>query len=649
MIPFADFQYFAVLLYVAVPAVLLRLVGKGARTWLICATLLMLGVQYFPSIQIQPGTFVREIWILAGYAIFQYAVLAIFMRVRRSGAKRGPYVVTLALSLLPLVLAKFLPQIAPGHELGFIGISYVTFRGLDMVFGIQDGLIKSIPPLEMFAYLFFFPAISSGPIDRYRRFDADWKGGLNRRGFVPDLDAAIHKTFTGFLYKFILAYLIGTKWKDVAETQAGYWGLVNYMYAYSFYLFFDFAGYSQFAIGLSYLFGVATPENFDKPFISVNILDFWKRWHMTLSFWFRDHIYMRFVLAATKGKWFAGRYTAPYLGLLLNFGLMGLWHGTAPHYLLYGLYHAGLCIGYDLFKRINKVAQIWGTGGLWKLASIFITFQFVCFGFLLFSGRLGSGPKPAASLVPGNVPGTYEGTLDVADSTGLQGWAWDEEEPDTPLRIDIYDGDKIITTVMADKSRDDLKGVGKGNGVHGFSIPLPDVLKDGKPHNVGVKISGTDFSLVNSPQTVIYSAPENPATNNNTGNETQNLPKTPPPANNGGGNENPNPELTPQSDPGTLDKVDTESIHGWAWDPTRPNQSLQVEIFADGKLLITANADQERDDLAQVGKGNGIHGFDIPTPDALMDGKPHVISAKIKDSGIELHGSPMTVTIVKPK
>ena len=84
------------------------------------------------------------------------------------------------------------------------------------------------------------------------------------------------------------------------------------MYAYSGYLFFDFAGYSAFAIGFSYLLGIQTPENFRRPFLSVNIKEFWTRWHITLSFWFRDFVYMRFMLAAIRGKWFRSKYTAAY-------------------------------------------------------------------------------------------------------------------------------------------------------------------------------------------------------------------------------------------------------------------------------------------------------------------------------------------------
>ena len=128
------------------------------------------------------------------------------------------------------------------------------------------------------------------------------------------------------------------------------------MYGYSLYLYFDFAGYSAFAVGVSYLLGIRTPENFNRPFLAGNIKDFWNRWHISLSTWIRDHIYMRFLLAATKGRWFAGKYTASYLGFFLAFGLMGLWHGIEPYYLLYGLYHGTLLVGHDLFTRWNKTA-----------------------------------------------------------------------------------------------------------------------------------------------------------------------------------------------------------------------------------------------------------------------------------------------------
>ena len=140
------------------------------------------------------------------------------------------------------------------------------------------------------------------------------------------------------------------------------------MYGYSLYLYFDFAGYSAFAVGVSYLLGIRTPENFNRPFLAAQhqgLLEPLAHQPLHLA---RDHVYMRFMLAAAKGRWFAGKYTASYLGFFLTFGLMGLWHGIEPYYLLYGLYHGTLLVGHDVFTRWNKPRRVWGDGPLWRAA-----------------------------------------------------------------------------------------------------------------------------------------------------------------------------------------------------------------------------------------------------------------------------------------
>jgi len=392
MTPYADFLYFAILLYPFVPTLLVGLAlgwpRRLAQGWLLLASAAMLAVQYSNSIALGAQAALPVVALVAAFGAFEWLVGLAFVEVRRVTKARLPFVVALVLALAPLAAAKFGPFAFPATPIGFIGISYVTFRALDVIFNVQDRLITSLPPLQYLAYLLFFPTISSGPIDRYRRFAADWGASRGRLQFLQDLDGAVHRVFTGFLYKFILAALIKQYWLDPVSTQAGVLPTISYMYAYAFYLFFDFAGYSHFAIGVSYLFGIHTPENFDRPYFSRNIREFWNRWHMTLSFWFRDHVYMRFVMAATKGKWFTGKYTAGYLGFFLSFGLMGLWHGTAAHYLLYGLYHAVLLSGFDWFSRWNRTHKLWGEGRLWTVAAVLITFHVVAFGFLMFSGHL---------------------------------------------------------------------------------------------------------------------------------------------------------------------------------------------------------------------------------------------------------------------
>ncbi|HEU0209348.1 MAG TPA: D-alanyl-lipoteichoic acid biosynthesis protein DltB [Candidatus Udaeobacter sp.] len=388
MIPYADFTYFVLLLYVAVPTVILGLIGRAGWRWALLITTAMLLAQYHDVLHLRAHFPLREIWMVLAFALWQWLIIRAFAS---AGARAGwPFYGALGVSLLPLVLTKLIPLVSPHTQFGFLGISYVTFRALDLVFCLRDGVIETPGTIDLFMFLFFFPTISSGPIDRYRRFLPDWRKRRSRTEFLADLDGAVQHLFRGLLYKFILAALIEQYWLKFTARGNGFGALLSYMYAYSFYLFFDFAGYSAFAISVSYLFGIHTPENFNRPFLARNIRDFWNRWHITLSFWFRDHVYMRFLLAAGRGKWFKNLNTAAILGYFLAFGLMGLWHGIELHYILYGLYQATLLSAFHIFSNWKKVHQHWREGPLWNALALFLTFNAVCFGLLIFSGHLSS-------------------------------------------------------------------------------------------------------------------------------------------------------------------------------------------------------------------------------------------------------------------
>ncbi len=388
MTPFTDFLYFGISLYVLIPALIAGLFKRGWKTWLVIATLSMLAIQYSHTLEVF-GNAIPDLALVAGYAFLQWGISILFLSIHRKGTERFVFYCALVLNLLPLLAAKFIPLFRPEYPFLFLGLSYITFRVLDVTIGIQDGLIKEVKPIPYLTFVLFFPTISSGPIDRYRRFSEDWNRERTREQFAQDVDGGIHRIFTGFLYKFILAALIKQYWLDPLSETTGLLQTASYMYAYSFYLFFDFAGYSAFAIGFSYVSGIHAPENFRLPFISRDIRDFWNRWHMSLSFWFRDNIYNRFIFAALKGKWFKNSQTASYLGYLLTMGLMGLWHGTARHYIAYGFYHAFLLIITNWFDRKYKGNRLLNDQGyLWQAISIVITFHLIAVGLLIFSGRL---------------------------------------------------------------------------------------------------------------------------------------------------------------------------------------------------------------------------------------------------------------------
>jgi len=390
MTPYENFSFFIYLLIPLVPAVLLGIFGATGRvraTWVLLSTLGMVLVIVRP---------LDVLYQIVGYLLFQWIIVRIYLayRTRANGGNRiSVFWLMIILSILPLVGVKLNPSVITlgfwQTVIGFIGISYLTFRSVGLIIEIRDGLIKDVRLLDFVSFMLFFPTLASGPIDRYRRFVTDLYKPLTRPEYGGLLAQGLDHIFRGFLYKFIIAYLINKYWLDPLNQAFGFLPTFQYMYAYSFYLFFDFAGYSAFAIGVSYLLGIKTPENFDKPFMAKNIKDFWNRWHISLSFWFRDYIYMRFVLDSAKKKRFKSRYTAPYVGYILLFGIMGVWHGTQLHYILYGLYHAGLMISFDFLDRKNRTRKFWGKGPVWDLLAILVTVHCVMFGFLIFSGRLG--------------------------------------------------------------------------------------------------------------------------------------------------------------------------------------------------------------------------------------------------------------------
>ena len=328
MTPYASFLYFGLAgLYVLLPIVLARALlpripAWVRQTWTLAALAIMLAVQYSGGFEKSPPV-LRQIWPVIGFTVAQYVLASALLFYRRHTKARWPGWLAVLLAITPLLIAKFLPVNAPtdgaaalsGGTLGaaglveFLGLSYATLRAVDVLIGIHDGLIISLTPGRFVAFLLFFPTVSSGPIDRYRRFSGDWTKPDDRASFWQDLDAGIHRLFTGFLYKFVFAYLISLYWMTKVPDNPTLGHTVSYMYAYSFYLFFDFAGYSAFAVGFAYLLGYRVPENFNLPFISRNIKEFWTRWHISLSFWFRDFIYMRFLLLAIKKKWFRSKYT----------------------------------------------------------------------------------------------------------------------------------------------------------------------------------------------------------------------------------------------------------------------------------------------------------------------------------------------------
>lgn len=389
MVPYASPIYFIILIVALLPLILSLLLRSKRIGWYqSLITLFFLYVSF-------GGKDYRQGLALIGYVIFQSILVWCYNHYRKNKNQASIFYFAVFLSIVPLILVKITPFIDGENSIfGFLGISYLTFKSVQIIMEMRDGMIKEYSPLNYIKFLLFFPTISSGPIDRYRRFEKDLKEPPTPEKYVDLLGAGVHDIFVGFLYKFVIGYYFGQVLLPIVDRMAMQhggisWGLVGYMYVYSMYLFFDFAGYSLFAVGTSKLMGYETPPNFNKPFLSWNIKEFWNRWHMTLSFWFRDYIYMRLMFTLIKKKTFKSRIVASNVGYFALFLIMGVWHGLTWYYILYGFYHAALICLTDAWLRFKKKhkKQIPSNKFTHALA-IFLTFNAVCLSFLIFSGFL---------------------------------------------------------------------------------------------------------------------------------------------------------------------------------------------------------------------------------------------------------------------
>ena len=329
----------------------------------------------------------QEALYFLAFFLWSAALLFLYRRLRRSrGRDSRLFHLFCLLALLPLAACK----VSGIFQLGifaFTGVSYLTFRVLQTLIELYDGVIKELDVIETTAFLVFFPSLSSGPIDRSRRFHADWERRLSREEYLELAAAGIWQLLLGAVYKMVLA-AGAYKVMGYLDTGTGWYHYLAYAYAYGLYLFFDFAGYSLMAIGSGKLLGVELPDNFRMPFLSCDIREFWDRWHISLSHWFRDFVFTRFIMYSTKKKWFGTRLNRACVGFFINMGIMGVWHGITPAYILYGLYHGALLAVTEVYQKKSGFYKKHKNQKAYRLVSWFITMQLVMFGFLIFSGKL---------------------------------------------------------------------------------------------------------------------------------------------------------------------------------------------------------------------------------------------------------------------
>lgn len=376
MIPFSGLLFFYLLFLGLLPAVVLGLLGKKLHYYGIFLCAAMLVIVFWQNGQLAA---------LALFFLWEMALCCLFWRLPKR--TRPLLWAAVILALGPLGLIKLGEVWQPFSLFRLMGASYMSFRAVQLLLDIYDGRLQKLRPVALGYFLLFFPAVSSGPIDRYRRFLSDLDRPPDREHYRTLLAQGIWKLAGGCVSAVVISGFIQQYWL-AALPASGFGATLSYMYGYTFYLFFNFAGYSSMAIGTGYLLGIQMPENFNQPFLSVDMKDFWSRWHISLSTWLRDYLYSRFVIKSLKQKRFSNPRTASYLGYVLNMMAMGVWHGLQPQYLLYGVYHSALMCLNEVLDLHCKPFRSFKNHGAGQVVCVLVTFHLFSFGLLIFSGRL---------------------------------------------------------------------------------------------------------------------------------------------------------------------------------------------------------------------------------------------------------------------
>jgi len=245
-------------------------------------------------------------------------------------------------------------QLEQHHVILPIGISFFTFHGMSYIIDVyRDNKLVQKSLANLLLYITFFPQLVAGPIVRYHDISVQL---FKRELTIDKTTEGIRRFIIGLAKKVLIANTLGSVASQILSTETELIGSgVVWMaiIAYSLQIYYDFSGYSDMAIGLAKLFGFDFPENFNFPYIARSVKEFWQRWHLSLSFWFKDYLYIP--LGGSKGG-----ELKTYRNLFIVFLCTGIWHGASWNFIVWGMMHGSLVAIERLFlqKALSRSAIV---------------------------------------------------------------------------------------------------------------------------------------------------------------------------------------------------------------------------------------------------------------------------------------------------
>ena len=385
------------------------LIALGGRLFSRSATgkRLFLGIASVLMLLAIPGFGLAVLGLIIALSLLTYVIGAGLSRsstgspgIRRklaAGAGIAAVLAFLAFFKYQLIQRLFLPVAGTGGSastdmIRMIGVSYFSFRMIHFLVESYRKKIQDLDPLAYLDYIIFFPAFISGPINRYNHFASQVCSPARSR-LAADLRAGGERIIHGLFKKLVLAQLLYPHILSIRPEVLSGMGLFNAvlgLYAYALYFYFDFAGYSDLAIGCARLIGIELPENFNNPFLKRNIRELWTNWHMSLTSWLVDYIYWP-IVRKFRGFDYFRRHPVflSNLGMIITFIACGMWHGETANFILWGAYHGVGIACLTIYQRAKRKArspllQRYFRSKTSTVLGTILTFNFFALGLSLF-------------------------------------------------------------------------------------------------------------------------------------------------------------------------------------------------------------------------------------------------------------------------
>jgi len=350
------------------------------------------------------------LWLVSGYAV------ARGLAARPSRWVLAGYIVALFAAFVVLKRYAFLTVVLPAwvldHPIALIGLSYMLFRQIHFV---VDSMQNQIRRPSLWVYLNYqlnLFAIVSGPIQRYQEFEQYWDRPEPILANPHDLLRAYLRVLVGIVKVTVIAAACLSQYQrlagpfdrlSVGELAGGWKAALCMFYLFPAYVYFNFAGYCDIVIGGASLIGLKMPENFNRPYRARNMIDFWQRWHRTLSSWIRDYLFTPMYKAIAL-RWPTRASSLAFLCFFIALFLAGVWHGSTSNFVLFGLIHGFGVSAAKLWENI--LIKRYGRSGLREYmqsrtihaAAVVANLHFVCVSFLFFPEQWRRGVKILASF-----------------------------------------------------------------------------------------------------------------------------------------------------------------------------------------------------------------------------------------------------------